>query len=109
MYGEMEHPYVKYVREDLYTALQARLAKVEVEVARWQSLFDEKHHLMLEAVARAKTAEARVKALVNRMNCTALLAHLMQDGAVEDHCIGQVQEALDEQMAALADMEKADE
>jgi hypothetical protein len=53
----------------------------------------------------APEMEALVEALVNRMNCTALLAHLLQDGAVEDHCIGQVQEALDEQMAALAAME----
>ena len=68
MYGEMEHPYVKYVREDLYTALQARLAEVEAEVQQINAGWERTSLMLSSALLRAEAAEARVKELVEALD-----------------------------------------
>jgi actin-like ATPase involved in cell morphogenesis len=57
-----------YVLEDLYTALQARLAKVEAEVQQINAGWERTSLMLSSALLRAEAAEARVKELVEALD-----------------------------------------
>ena len=71
--------------------------------------FKDARHAAAEQAA-LDAAEARADSplgavatdVLNKLNLTALLAHAIDDGAISDEYLGQFQQALDDQNAALA-------
>jgi hypothetical protein len=136
MYGEMEHPYVKYVREDLHTALQARLAeaganlktvldreaethrrhdarlaKVEGERDAVSAARDMMGNLWSDAKERAEAAETRVKVMMEAamlFEAACSSAENAGEAWIGRHFIdgAKLRAAWDATRAALSAMEK---
>ena len=92
-----------YVREDLHTALQARLAEVEAD-KRW--IMDDRDRTFDLMLSRAEAAEARVKVLEEALRViNALDPERHIDGCSADAARGLVLRMGELARAALAAME----